>query len=138
MPAGTRGGRARFRRGWDGFAWNVRVREPGGFYLPNDPYQGKFKTPSRRAKFTVHPRPSHDLAGGRLLLTTLRSHDQFNTTIYGHDDRYRGISGGRHVVMVYPDDITAFGLSDGDLVDLVSTWDDGSVRITWPFTTVLL
>ena len=65
---------------------------------------------------------------GRLLLQTLRSHDQFNTTIYGLDDRYRGIKGGRRVVFVHPDDIAALGLADGDLVDLVSEWSDGSER----------
>ena len=65
---------------------------------------------------------------GRLLLQTLRSHDQFNTTIYGLDDRYRGISGGRRVVFVHPDDIAALGFADGEVVDLVSEWTDGSER----------
>ena len=59
---------------------------------------------------------------GRLLLQTLRSHDQFNTTIYGLDDRYRGIKNGRRVVFVHPDDIAALGLADGSMVDLVSEW----------------
>ncbi len=62
---------------------------------------------------------------GHLLLQTLRCHDQFNTTIYGLDDRYRGISGGRRVVFVHPDDIDHLGLAEGDVVDLVSTWRDG-------------
>ena len=65
---------------------------------------------------------------GRLLLQTLRSHDQFNTTIYGLDDRYRGIHGGRHVVFVHPDDIADLGLADGQIVDLVSEWSDGVER----------
>jgi formate dehydrogenase major subunit len=65
---------------------------------------------------------------GRLLLQTLRSHDQFNTTIYGLDDRYRGVSGGRRVVFVHPEDITALGLEEGQVVDLVSEWTDGSER----------
>jgi hypothetical protein len=72
--------------------YNARVRQPGGFYLPNKPYEGKFATPSNRAKFTVHGIPEHDLGGEKLLLTTIRSHDQFNTTIYTENDRYRGIS----------------------------------------------
>ncbi len=67
--------------------YNVRVRQPGGFYLPNDPHQGKFNTPSKRARFTVHAIPEHHLAEGQLLLTTIRSHDQFNTTIYSENDR---------------------------------------------------
>jgi len=61
---------------------------------------------------------------GRLILQTLRSHDQYNTTIYGLDDRYRGVKGGRRVVFVNPADIEAFGLSDGDRVDLVSEFTD--------------
>ncbi len=69
-----------------------------------------------------------DVPEGRLLLQSLRSHDQFNTTIYGLDDRYRGISRGRRVVFVHRDDITALGFENGDMVDLVSEWDDGTER----------
>jgi anaerobic selenocysteine-containing dehydrogenase len=65
---------------------------------------------------------------GRLLLQTIRSHDQFNTTIYGLSDRYRGIENGRRVVFLHPDDITALGFAEGDLVDIVSEWEDGSER----------
>jgi len=65
---------------------------------------------------------------GRLLLQTVRSHDQFNTTIYGLDDRYRGISQGRRVVFVNEDDVARLGFTDGDLVDIVSEWTDGSER----------
>ncbi len=65
---------------------------------------------------------------GRLLLQTIRSHDQFNTTIYGLDDRYRGVKGGRRVVFVHRDDIAALRFDDGDVVDLVSEWTDGSER----------
>ena len=62
---------------------------------------------------------------GRLVLQTLRSHDQYNTTIYGLDDRYRGVKGGRRVVFVNPADLAAFGLADGDRVDLVSEFTNG-------------
>jgi anaerobic selenocysteine-containing dehydrogenase len=65
---------------------------------------------------------------GRLLLQTMRSHDQYNTTIYGLNDRYRGVKGGRRVVLIHPDDLEERGLSDGDHVDLVSEWDDGERR----------
>ncbi len=65
---------------------------------------------------------------GHLLLQTIRSHDQFNTTIYGLDDRYRGIHQGRRVVFVNPDDLAAFGIADGAHVDLVSRWTDGVAR----------
>jgi len=68
----------------------------------------------------VHPLPRHDLGDGRLLLTTVRSHDQFNTTIYGENDRYRGISGGRRVVFLNADDMRDRNLQRDQLVDLVS------------------
>ena len=103
--------------------YNVRVRQPGGFYLPNDPYQGKFKTSSRRAKFTVHARPRHEVCDGRLLLTTVRSHDQFNTTIYSENDRYRGISHGRRVVFMNPADIDRLGLHRDEWVDLIGHFE---------------
>jgi molybdopterin-dependent oxidoreductase alpha subunit len=100
--------------------YNRRVREPGGFYLPNGPREGIFPTPSGRARFTVHPIPKHDLTDERLLLTTIRSHDQFNTTIYGENDRYRGIHGGRRVVFLNADDMRERNLTPGQPVDLVS------------------
>jgi anaerobic selenocysteine-containing dehydrogenase len=73
---------------------------------------------------------------GRLLLQTLRSHDQFNTTIYGHDDRYRGLAGGRHVVMVHPDDLARLGLEPDQVVDVVSEWTDGSERVARDYRVV--
>ncbi|HVW27953.1 MAG TPA: FdhF/YdeP family oxidoreductase [Polyangiaceae bacterium] len=104
-----------------GFArYNQRVREPGGFYLPNGPRDGSFPTKSGRARFVVHPLPEHELLPGELLLTTIRSHDQFNTTIYGEADRYRGVARGRRVLFVNRDDLTERGLADGGFVDLVS------------------
>jgi molybdopterin-dependent oxidoreductase alpha subunit len=100
--------------------YNKRARQPGGFYLPNAPREGRFPTPSARARFTVHAIPEHDLSGERLLLTTLRSHDQFNTTIYAENDRYRGIWGGRRVVFLNRDDMHARGLQEHQWVDIVS------------------
>ncbi len=100
--------------------YNRRVREPGGFYLPNGPREGNFTTPTRRAQFTVHPIPDHALREGQLLLTTVRSHDQFNTTIYGEDDRYRGIFGGRRVVFLNADDMRDRGIEKDQPVDLIS------------------
>jgi molybdopterin-dependent oxidoreductase alpha subunit len=100
--------------------YNRRVRQPGGFYLPNGPREGIFPTPSGRARFTVHPIPEHALSDGRLLLTTLRSHDQFNTTIYGENDRYRGIHGGRRVVFLNAEDMRERQIEKNQIVDLVS------------------
>jgi len=108
--------------------YNARVRDPGGFYLPNAPYEGKFKTPSARAKFTVHPIAHHDLADGQLLLTTIRSHDQFNTTIYSEKDRYRGISGGRRVVFLNSSDMSRMGIQKDQWVDLISHFESETRR----------
>jgi molybdopterin-dependent oxidoreductase alpha subunit len=108
--------------------YNARVRQPGGFYLPNDPNQGKFNTESKRAKFTIHKIPAHNLTDGQLLLTTIRSHDQFNTTIYSENDRYRGISKGRRVVFLNREDIDRLGLEKDQWVDLISHFEGETRR----------
>lgn len=108
--------------------YNARVRQPGGFYLPNPPYQGQFKTKTKRAKFTVHPIPKRTLAENQLLLTTIRSHDQFNTTIYSENDRYRGISNGRRIVFLNGEDIRRLDLKIGQWVDLVSHFESETRR----------
>jgi molybdopterin-dependent oxidoreductase alpha subunit len=100
--------------------YNRRVREPGGFALPVGARRRRFATSDGRAHFTVHELPEVEVQPGRLRLTTLRSHDQFNTTIYGHDDRYRGLSGDRRVVLVHADDLAAAGLREGQRVDVTS------------------
>jgi len=113
--------------GFDDF--ESRVTAPGGFALPNGPRDSRtFHTESGQARFTVNPPTAVQVPAGHLLLQTVRSHDQFNTTVYGLDDRYRGITGGRRVVFVHADDLAGFGLRDGDLVDIVSIWDDGERR----------
>ncbi|MFT3852457.1 MAG: FdhF/YdeP family oxidoreductase [Ilumatobacteraceae bacterium] len=110
-------------------AYADKVERTGGFVLPHPPRDTRtFPTATGKAQFAVSPLDVLHVPEGRLLLQTLRSHDQFNTTIYGLDDRYRGIRGGRRVVFVHPDDITMLGLADGQLVDLVSEWTDGSER----------
>ena len=115
--------------------YNTRVRQPGGFYLPNPIRELKFRTPDGKAHFTVHPLPQIDLQPGQFLMMTMRSHDQFNTTIYGLDDRYRGIHNGRRVVFLNPEDICSAQLKDGQLVDLVSHFD-GEERVARQFTVV--
>ncbi|HEY5104060.1 MAG TPA: FdhF/YdeP family oxidoreductase [Acidimicrobiales bacterium] len=111
----------------DGFEnFEERVREPGGFTLPRGPRDSRtFNTPSGKARFTVNEPDAINVPEGYLVLQTVRSHDQFNTTVYGLDDRYRGIKGGRNVVFVNADDLAARGLRDGDMVDLISVWSDG-------------
>ncbi len=111
--------------------YNQRVRQPDGFQLPNPPRDSReFPTTTGKANFAVNPLTWVAVPPGRLVLQTLRSHDQYNTTIYGLDDRYRGVKGGRRVVFVNPEDIARFGLSAGDRVDLVSefTGADGVLQ----------
>lgn len=105
--------------------YNQRIRMPGGFYLPNPPRDGVFPNDAGKALFKCHPLELVKVPPGRLLMTTIRSHDQFNTTIYGLDDRYRGIDGGRRVVFMHQEDMAEFGISPGDAVDITSHWDDG-------------
>ncbi len=108
--------------------YNKKVREPGGFYLPNGPREGKFTTPSGKGHFSVTPISAHDLQDDQLLLMTIRSHDQFNTTVYGETDRYRGISGGRRVVFLNESDIHDRGLHADDWVDIVSHFEGETRR----------
>ncbi|WP_445166046.1 FdhF/YdeP family oxidoreductase [Mycolicibacterium sp. Dal123E01] len=106
--------------------YNTRVRQPDGFQLPHPPRDSReFPTVTGKANFAVNEMNWVPVPHGRLVLQTLRSHDQYNTTIYGLDDRYRGIKGGRRVVFVNPADIASLGLVDGDRVDLISEFTDG-------------
>ena len=106
--------------------FETRVEEPGGFVLPRPPHDSRtFTTATGKARFTVNPPDALAVPPGHLVLQTLRSHDQFNTTLYGFDDRYRGIKGGRNVVFVNAADLAERGLIDGDTVDVVSVWSDG-------------
>ncbi|OEJ96694.1 FdhF/YdeP family oxidoreductase [Streptomyces thermolilacinus] len=119
---------ARVVPGFEDF--NARLAaNPGGFALPHAPRdERRFPTATGKANFTAAPVEYPRVPEGRLLLQTLRSHDQYNTTVYGLDDRYRGIKGGRRVVLVHPDDARAHGLADGSYADLVSEWTDGVER----------
>jgi molybdopterin-dependent oxidoreductase alpha subunit len=114
--------------------FNRRIRE-GSFYLPNGARERKFNTPSLKAHFTVHPIPHHNLDPGQYVMMTIRSHDQFNTTIYGLDDRYRGIYNGRRVVFLNPEDIKEAGIVEGQLVDLTSHFE-GEERVANRFVVV--
>ncbi|PXW99869.1 FdhF/YdeP family oxidoreductase [Mycolicibacterium moriokaense] len=105
--------------------YNARVRAPDGFQLPHPPRDAReFPTHTGKANFSVEPLEWVPVPRGRLVLQTLRSHDQYNTTIYGLDDRYRGVKGGRRVVFVNPNDVATMGLTEGQRVDLVSEYAD--------------
>jgi molybdopterin-dependent oxidoreductase alpha subunit len=114
----------------DGFEdFNARIARPGGFALPHGPRDGRrFTTASGKAQLTVNALRAPEVPEGRLLLQTMRSHDQYNTTVYALNDRYRGVKAGRRVVLVHPDDLAAQGVADGDTVDIVGEAPDGVER----------
>jgi molybdopterin-dependent oxidoreductase alpha subunit len=122
--------RDRIERVIPGFEqFNTRIRRGSGFALPHAPRDSRtFPTATGKANFTANGFEAPIIPEGRLLLQTVRSHDQYNTTIYGLDDRYRGIHAGRRVVFVHPDDLSTLGIADEAMVDLVSEWTDGSER----------
>ncbi len=104
--------------------FNQKVRKPEGFYLPNGPREGNFTTPSGKAHFSVHPIQVQKVAPGRFIMMTIRSHDQYNTTIYGLDDRYRGIENERRVVLMNADDMTQAGLTHLSEVNIIGWYND--------------
>ncbi|WP_426596022.1 FdhF/YdeP family oxidoreductase [Cellulomonas sp. McL0617] len=110
--------------------FNERIRHRGGFVLPNGPRDSRtFATSTGKAMITVNDLVPVECPPGRLILQTIRSHDQFNTTTYSLNDRYRGIHGGRDVVFVNPADLLELGLSDGQRVDLHSEWPGEPDRV---------
>jgi molybdopterin-dependent oxidoreductase alpha subunit len=104
--------------------YNERVVVGGGFYLPNPAKERKWDTPEGKAVFGAAPMDIFEPAEGRLVLQTIRSHDQFNTTVYGPDDRYRGISNARRIILVNPEDLSGRGIKPGAKVDITSFWND--------------
>jgi anaerobic selenocysteine-containing dehydrogenase len=105
--------------------YNERIRKSGGFYLPNPPREGKFETETGKALFKASKLEKTKIEPDQLLLTTIRSHDQFNTTIYDYKDRYRGIYGTRRVILMNEKDIADRKLKEGDVVDITSYFTDG-------------
>jgi molybdopterin-dependent oxidoreductase alpha subunit len=125
----------KFIPGFDNY--NKRVREPGGFYLPNGPRDGKYTTQlfGNKIPFSITALPQHTLAADDYMMASVRSHDQFNTTIYGMDDRYRGIHNERRVIFMNEKDIAAGGFRPGEKVDLFNYYD-GVERIARLFIIV--
>jgi anaerobic selenocysteine-containing dehydrogenase len=116
-----------------GFAdFNAKCDIPGGFYLGNAAAELRFNTPSQKAEFNAAALPTSLFPNldqeVPFTLQTLRSHDQYNTTIYGLDDRYRGVFGQREVVFINPDDMTDLGFTEGQNVDIETLWNDGITR----------
>jgi len=101
--------------------YNSLVRKDGGFYLPNNPRDNlSFDTKSGKAEFISHKITSKKVDSNEFLMMTIRSHDQYNTTIYGLNDRYRGISNGRRIIFMNPEDISKNNLEKFQLVDITS------------------
>jgi anaerobic selenocysteine-containing dehydrogenase len=115
--------------------FNARLASEGFFYLPNAAKQRIFKTKSGKAVMSVCPIPKHDLKPGELLLTTIRTHDQFNSTIYGLNDRYRGVFDGRRALLLNPLDMQVMNLKAGQVVDIYSHFE-GEVRMAPRFAIV--
>lgn len=115
--------------------YNKRVRREGGFYLPNCAREQNFETSTGKANFTINPLLTLEVKAEEFIMMTTRSHDQFNTTIYGLDDRYRGVKNGRRVVFMNPKDCQNKGLKQGDYVDLKSHYE-GVERIAPHFMVV--
>ena len=108
--------------------YNERVRKPGGFYLPNGPRDGRYPTATGKARFRSNPLGTLELKAGELAMMTIRTHDQFNTTVYGLHDRYRGIHNERRVILMHADDIRERGLKAGDVVDLTGHFAEETRR----------
>ena len=104
--------------------YNEKVKRPGGFYMPNPPREGVFPTDTGKAIFKSSKLEKITLEGEQLIMTTIRSHDQFNTTVYELNDRYRGINGSRRVILMNETDIAERGLKQGEVVDITSYFDD--------------
>jgi anaerobic selenocysteine-containing dehydrogenase len=124
---------ARVVPGFDDF--NARVAAPDGFYLPNAARERIWNTSTGKANFSINEISRIQLHDGQFLMMTIRSHDQYNTTIYGLDDRYRGIENERRVVFINAADMEEQGLKSGDAVDLVSHFE-GEERVAPHFLVV--
>jgi anaerobic selenocysteine-containing dehydrogenase len=112
-------------------AYNIRIRVPGGFHLESTARERIWVTPSGKANFLVHDGLGEDVSvddPDALWLSTIRSHDQYNTTLYSMSDRYRGVYGQRDVVFINASELHERGLADGDRVDLVTLSTDGVER----------
>jgi molybdopterin-dependent oxidoreductase alpha subunit len=104
--------------------YNQGVRQPAGFYLPNGARNNSYNTTNGKANFSISKSEAIVLDEGELLMMTIRSHDQFNTTIYGLNDRYRGIFNERRVILMHPKDIERRHLKERDLVDLYNFYNN--------------
>ncbi|MGH7458405.1 MAG: FdhF/YdeP family oxidoreductase [Longimicrobiaceae bacterium] len=148
LPANPRADWAGWRESYDlirdeieavipGFErFNQRISKPGGFTLPHPASRREWKSKGGKAEFVPVPIPRHRLKPGELRLFTIRSHDQYNTTIYGLDDRYRGVRGERRVIFLHPDDMAERGIGPGDELEVRSRGRDGRELLATRFKAV--
>ena len=115
--------------------YNERIKQPSGFYLPNAAKQRVFNTVTGKAHFSALPMNSNNLKTGEYIMMTIRSHDQFNTTVYGMNDRYRGIHNERRVVMMHENDMKEAGFQRHDVVNISSHFN-GEMRSVQNFIVV--
>ena len=121
--------------GFEGF--NDLIRNPHGFRIPQPARERVFQTPSGRAEFSLAPLPDViPASAATLVLQTMRSHDQWNTTVYSADDRYRGVKNVRELIFLHADDMRERGIAEGDLVDIVATSKDGTTRSARSFRAI--
>ncbi|MBV16565.1 MAG: CbbBc protein, partial [Thalassospira sp.] len=119
--------------------YNTRLRTPRGFLLRNSAAHREWNTPTGKANFFAGTLPTSTVhqqartAQTRFALQTFRSHDQYNTTVYGLDDRYRGVYGERNVIFIHPDDLASLGAQSGDRVNVIGEYDDGVKRVAPDF-----
>jgi anaerobic selenocysteine-containing dehydrogenase len=114
--------------------YNERVRQEGGFYLPNKPHTGDFPTNGGKAVFRSSRLEKIELPPGRLMMTTIRAHSQFNTTVYSERDRYRGIEGSRRVIFLNPENMRELGIETGQVVNITSYFEDRERHANWFIT----
>ena len=116
--------------------YNEKIKQPGGFHLKNSARDRKWNTSTGKARFIDNELPNIPVNNGKLRLMTMRSHDQYNTTIYDYNDRYRGIYGERMVIFMNKSDITELGLKENDKVEMTSHASDGKERKASAFRVV--
>ena len=116
--------------------FNERLKHPGGFYLGNAAREKRWNTYTGKANFITAPLPILSMKPGQLRLMTIRSHDQYNTTIYGMDDRYRGVKGERKIIFLNESDMRKKNIVSGDVLDIFSLASDGIRRTAKGFKAI--
>ena len=113
--------------------YNEKLKAPSGFFLGNSAAEWNWQTHNKKANFVAVPFAKNETYGAPFKLMTVRSHDQYNTTVYGLNDRYRGIKNERKVLFIHPDDLRQLNLAENDLVNIETKWHDNTTRLVKGF-----